>query len=265
MTGAFLFGLPVIDALASTFADIGPYQMLAIWAALLFASLLRAFTGFGFALAAMPVLSLFVAPTEAVVITASLTLGTSLLSAHKFWPDAPKRPLLPICLASIAGTLGGAQLLKHVSVDQFQLWIGLGVLAACAVLTMFHPAPRAPKRGIPTATGLVSGLMNGVFAIPGPPVIIFVMATQGDAKHSRAMLLTFFMLSAVIALCVFGLSGYLTSKSFWMFLLGMPAMMIGDRVGHAVFARYGSLLYRRIALFVLYAVGISITLKALAA
>lgn len=79
------------------------------------------------------------------------------------------------------------------------------------------------------------------------------------------MLLTYFMLAAVIALCVFALSGYLTFRSLWMFVLGMPAMLIGDRLGHALFARYGTLLYRRIALGVLYAVGISITLKALLA
>ncbi|MDB4476317.1 sulfite exporter TauE/SafE family protein [bacterium] len=255
----------MIEAIAQTFAEIGLYQMLAIWAALLLASLLRAFTGFGFALAAMPVLGLFVAPTEAVVITAGLTLGTSLLSVHRFWPDAPKRPLLPILLFSIAGTAVGAQLLEQISVAQFQLWIGLGVIGACAVLTFYHPSPRAPKWGVPIMTGLLSGLMNGAFAIPGPPVIVFAMATQGEARHSRAMLLTYFMLAAVIALSVFALSGYLTFRSLWMFVLGMPAMLIGDRLGHALFARFGTLLYRRIALGVLYAVGISITLKALLA
>ncbi|EED30958.1 putative DUF81 [gamma proteobacterium NOR5-3] len=255
----------MIEAIAQTFAEIGFYRMLAIWAALLCAALLRAFTGFGFALAAMPVLALVVAPTDAVVVTAALTLGTSLLSAHRFWPDAPKRPLVPILLMSIVGTAVGAQLLARVSADQFQLWIGLGVIVACAVLTFYHPAPRPAKRGVSIVTGLLSGLMNGAFAIPGPPVIVYAMATQAQARHSRAMLLTYFMLAAVIALCVFALSGYLTFRSLWMFVLGMPAMLIGDRLGHALFARYGTLLYRRIALGVLYAVGISITLKALLA
>lgn len=255
----------MIDAIADTFAAIGVARMLAIWAALLFASLLRAFTGFGFALAAMPVLALFVAPTEAVVITAMLTLGTSVLSLPRFWPDAPKRPLLPILLASVVGTAVGAQVLARVSAEQFQLGVGLAVLAACGVLAMFRPAQRPVRRGIASATGLLSGLMNGVFAVPGPPVIIFVMATQQDARGSRAMLLSYFMLASVIALCVFGFSGYVTAKALWMFLLGMPAMVIGDRLGHAVFARFGSQFYRRVALSVLCAVGLAITIKALLA
>lgn len=255
----------MIEALVETFTAIGAGKMLAIWAALLFASLLRAFTGFGFALAAMPVLALFVPPTEAVVITALLTLGTSVLSLPRFWPDAPKRPLLPILLASVVGTAIGAQLLAQVSARQFQLGVGLAVLGACGILTLFRPAQRPVWRGVATATGLLSGLMNGVFAVPGPPVIIFVMATQEDARDSRAMLLSYFMLASVIALCMFGISGYLTAKALWMFLLGMPAMMIGDRLGHAVFARFGNLFYRRVALSVLCAVGLAITIKALLA
>lgn len=255
----------MIQAIADTFTEIGVYQMLAIWSALLFASLLRAFTGFGFALAAMPVLALFVIPTEAVVITAALTLATNLLSAHKFWPETPKRPLVPILMMSVVGTVVGAQLFRGISVAQFQLWVGLGVIAACAMLTFYRPSQQRPRQGIALLAGTVSGLMNGAFAIPGPPVIVFAMATQVEASRSRAMLLSYFMLAAVIALIVFAGSGYLTMRSLWMFILGMPAMLMGDRIGHRLFARFGTQMHRRIALTVLYAVGISITLKAVLA
>lgn len=252
----------MIDAIVTTFDDIGFVKMLAIWVALVFASLLRAFTGFGFALAAMPVLALFVTPTDAVVVTAALTLGTNLLGIRGFWGDAPKRPLLPILLMSGVGTAIGAQLLRGLTMQQFQLWIGLGVIAACVLLTLLHPSPRPPRPGVPALAGLASGLMNGAFAIPGPPIIIYAMATEADPRKSRAMLLTYFMLAAVIALGVFGAAGYLTLRSFWLFVLGMPAMLVGDRIGYALFIHYGSAMYRRIALGVLYAVGISITLRA---
>lgn len=253
----------MIDALLETFGTIGLAHMLAIWAALMFASLIRAFTGFGFALAAMPVLSLFVAPTEAVVLTASLTLGINLLTVPSFWPVAPKRQLIPILLASIVGTAIGAQLLERFSATQFQLWVGVGVIAACVLLTVYHPAPRPARGSVREITGFVSGLMNGAFAIPGPPIIIYAMATEPDPRKSRAMLMVYFMFGAAIALMVFGASGYLSLRSLWLFLLSLPAMIVGDRIGQQLFATFGTDMYRRIALAVLYAVGISITLKAM--
>jgi uncharacterized membrane protein YfcA len=253
----------MITALSDTFATIGLAHMLAIWGALVFAALIRAFTGFGFALAAMPVLSLFVAPTEAVVLTASLTLAINLLTIRSFWPAAPKRQLLPILLAASVGTGLGAQLLTRFSVAQFQLWVGLGVVTACLLLTVYHPLPQPPRRGIRELTGLVSGLMNGAFAIPGPPIIIYAMATERDAGRSRSMLMTYFMLAAIVALIIFGAAGYLSLRNLWLFMLAMPAMLLGDRIGFTLFRKFGTKMYRRIALAVLYAVGISITLKAL--
>jgi uncharacterized membrane protein YfcA len=79
-------------------ADIGIAELLAIWLTALFASVLRAFTGFGFALTAVPVFALFLAPVEAVVLSASLTLLSSLLTMRTFWAVVPLRPMLPLGL-----------------------------------------------------------------------------------------------------------------------------------------------------------------------
>jgi uncharacterized membrane protein YfcA len=253
----------VISALLDTVTTIGLPQMLAIWGALVFASLIRAFTGFGFALAAMPVLSLFVIPAEAVVLTAALTLGVTTLTLPSFWRDAPKRPLLPVVLLSVVGTALGVRLLAGLSAQQFQFWIGLSVIAACLGLTFFRPGSRPLWPGLGWLAGLASGLMNGAFAIPGPPVIIYAMATQRDPVRSRAMLILFFMLSAAIALVNFALAGMVSAYSLWLFVLAMPAMLLGDAAGRYLFGRFGSALYRRAALLMLYLLGLSIALRAL--
>ena len=52
---------------------------------ILCAAVMRAFTGFGFALMAVPLLSLFLLPTDAVVLVALLTLTTSLVTYRAWW------------------------------------------------------------------------------------------------------------------------------------------------------------------------------------
>jgi uncharacterized membrane protein YfcA len=255
----------VLQALAHTFSDLGPAQLLAIWAGLLFAAVLRSFTGFGFALAAVPVLSLFLVPVEAVVLTASLTILGNTLSLPSYRGDYAPRALLPLLALSLPGTALGVSFLKGLSAADFQLWIGPGVLLACLLLSVYRPAPRAPRAWQGAAVGFVSGLLNGAFAIPGPPVVIYAMATEHEPRRSRALLMYFFLFSAFIALGNFALAGYLSLRLLWLFLMAAPMMLLGDVLGTALFRRYGSRFYRRLALLTLYAVGAAITARALLA
>ncbi|MDC0173242.1 hypothetical protein OAK26_05785 [Gammaproteobacteria bacterium] len=112
-------------------------------------------------------------------------------------------------------------------------------------------------------TGLLSGLMNGALAIPGPPMIIYVMLTEPVPERSRALLITFFLASAVMALVSFGVAGFIQIQSLWHLLLAFPAMVAGDKIGFYLFKKYGGQLYRRIAIAGLLAIGVTITLRTL--
>ena len=110
-------------------------------------------------------------------------------------------------------------------------------------------------------TGLLSGIMNGSLAIPGPPVIIYALQTQSAPEKSRILLIAFFFLSALIATVSYAFAGFIGIQSFWYFLMAFPAMMIGDRLGLYLFKRFGSGLYRTIAISCLMVIGILIVLK----
>ncbi|GEM_PF-3829935 len=168
------------------FASMSVAQITFVAAGVLFAALMRAFSGFGFALMAVPVFSLFLIPGDAVVLSALLTLVVSGLT-HKAWfGKYPAGLMRPMVIGSIMGTGIGVYFLSHLSVEQFQLWIGLSVVTACLLLARFKPRETTGSPALAGATGIGSGLMNGAFAIPGPPVIVYVMATIHDPVKSRA-------------------------------------------------------------------------------
>ena len=121
-------------------ADIGIAELLAIWLVAVFASVLRAFTGFGLALAAVTVPTLFLTPAEAVVLSASLALLSNFLTVKNFWAVVPLRPKLPLVLMPLLGTVAGTLLLTMISPEQFRLWVGLSVILACAFLGLVKPS-----------------------------------------------------------------------------------------------------------------------------
>lgn len=225
--------------------------------------MLRSFTGFGFALAAVPVFSLILSPTESVVLSVSLTLSISLLGLRTYWGVIRLRPMLPLVLLALLGTAIGTASLTVISASQFQLWVGLSVIIACVGLTFFRPSTRVNSPVLTSFTGLLSGLMNGALAIPGPPMIVYAMLTEPEPKRSRALLMTYFMASSLLALASYGAAGFIKLQSFWYFLLAFPALYVGDKLGYYLFQRFGDALYRRIALAGLIAVGVTITLRAL--
>ena len=106
--------------------------------------------------------------------------------------------------------------------------------------------------------------MNGAFAIPGPPVIVYAMACIPEPANSRGFLMAFFMISSLISLTTFTVSGLVNDSAVLPICCSsMPAMLLGDRLGTWLFARIGGQAYRPVALALSLGVGLAITLKAL--
>ena len=240
-----------------------PAQFALAAAGILFASLMRAFSGFGFALTAVPVFSLFLAPGDAVVLAAALTLSVSLMTYRAWWGKFDVTIYWPMVAGSIIGTGVGVTLLSQFSTEQFQLWIGLTVIGACLLLSQYQPGAARGGPWWAAGTGVASGAMNGAFAIPGPPAIIYAMACITKPAESRAFLMAFFMASNAISLPMFAVAGLVTVTPFYLVLIGLPVMILGDRLGAWLFHHYGGVAYRPIALGVSMAIGFSITGRAL--
>lgn len=231
--------------------------------AVMFAAVMRAFSGFGFALLAVPVFSLFLTPSQSVVVAAGLTLIVSGAKPKAWWGQFPTQFLPPMAAGAGLGSVVGVWFLSGLTARDFQLWIGLLVIAACLALIRFKP--KADRGSVPTAalTGVASGLMNGAFAIPGPPVILFVMATLQEARESRAFLMVFFLISNGIAMVLFALAGMVTTTTLALIALALPVMLLGDYLGAWLFKQIGGGAYRPVALAITILVGVSITAKAL--
>jgi uncharacterized membrane protein YfcA len=234
-----------------------------LWLVVVAATLLRSFTGFGFALTAVPGLALLYSPTEAVVLSASLALALGVQTFPQYRQHVDLKLQWPMFATSIVGTVLGAQLLQGMDREIFLGLIGGLVIIACLALARFHPRRRPAKPALVAGSGLASGLINGAFAIPGPPIIIYVMSTVPDPRASRALMMAFFGFSSLIALVTYSVAGWVHLELFWLALSAYPAVVLGDWVGSRLFRHYGGAMYRRVAIAALLLLGVSILLKAI--
>ncbi|MEM0953904.1 MAG: sulfite exporter TauE/SafE family protein [Pseudomonadota bacterium] len=243
--------------------DITPLELVLIWSITAAASLLRAFTGFGFALTAVPVFALFFEPTQVVVLCTTLVflLGIQTFPIYRQALDLPKR--WPMFAAAIPGTALGVVLLLWFEPNQFRLSLGVLTIVASVFLARFRPRQVISRPRIASFVGLLAGICNGAFAVPGPPIIVYVMATEKDPATCRGLMIGYFSFTAVLALCAFTVLGLVDVRSVLPALLAYPAMYLGDRLGYAAFLRFGAARYRPVAIGLCLLIGVAISVRAL--
>ena len=254
-------GAPIVTIWAAL--AVPPDLMLLVSLSVGVASLIRAFTGFGFAMLVVPAFSFFLSPGDAVVLSAVLAFLLGVISYRSWWGHFPVAPVKPMLLGAVVGTAAGIWFLASLSVSEFQLWIGLSVVIASLVLSQFVPSERPSSGPASLGTGVASGLMNGAFAIPGPPVILFVVATMTEPARSRAFLMMFFWCSSIVSLAMFAVAGLVSARSFQLLWAALPAMWMGNQVGNWAFERYSGAAYRPLVVCLCILIGVAISAKAL--
>lgn len=213
----------------------------------MFASLLRGFTGFGFALAAVPLASLALPPRP--VVTAALLMQTAIglrdCVAERHLAD--RRAVLRLTAGAVGGTPLGLWALTALPSTAVRL--ALGTLVALAVVVTWRPPPRhwAPRPAWAMLAGFCSGVCNGLAAMSGPPAILYFLAFEPNRIAIRSSLMVFFPLVSLLAVVVAAGAGLVDRTVLLLAAFGFPIMWVGGRLGAHMFLKSGHRSYRVVA------------------
>ena len=131
------------------------------------AALIRGFTGFGFSIAAVPLLSLILPPAKAVPIVLVLQLLVSLNGFRGAVRICDWRSIRALAIGAVIGTPLGVWCLAHLPQAPVRLCIAGIVLGAVGVLSRGMRMAVAPTGVRMLPFGAVSGLFNGLAGMPG--------------------------------------------------------------------------------------------------
>ncbi|MDB5655033.1 MAG: putative rane transporter protein [Tardiphaga sp.] len=217
-------------------------------AAVFAAAILRGFTGFGFALAAVPLLGLFMSPTRAVPVAIGLQLLGSLIDFRHATKSCHWPSLRWMMLGAAIGSPLGALVLSHVAAPVARLVISAITLLAVLALGRGFALATVPGPTLTTITGFLAGIFNGLAAMPGPPAVAYYMSAPLPRACVRASLMMFFLLTSVAAM-VSGIAiGLITVQTLCLSVLGLPVMWIGTQIGHLAFIRSSDAMHRRVSI-----------------
>jgi uncharacterized membrane protein YfcA len=200
------------------------------------AGFVQATAGFGFALLAVPLMSLVVPPETAVVVVFLQGVCSSLLTArrhraHVAWVEAKR-----LSIGAIVAMPLGVVVLVTASPNVLRL--ALGAVTCPAAIWMLLPSTRRrPAFEAPPAVtyvvGAVSGVLNTALATNGPPLVIYLRARDLDINTFRSTISTVFTVSGVAGLVVLLIGRAVHAVACEYFVLTLVPALLGWLLGNA--------------------------------
>ncbi len=215
------------------------------------ASVLRGFTGFGFGLAAVPILSLALPPTEVVplVVTLQVIIGCGGLRAA--WSNCDWRSVGMLSPGLVLGVPVGLLILTEVPANLVRLTIGAVIASSVWLIRRGLRLPPNPSRPIGFVVGLASGVISGLASMGGPPVVVYLLAVGHSAATMRATAIVYFMLAGCVSFVPMAIRGLITSDVLIWSAASLPMLFGGSMVGTWAFHRAKPRHHRMVALLTL--------------
>lgn len=235
-------------AIGDLSATLTPRLILQSVAAIFAAAMLRGFTGFGFSLAAVPLLGLFMSPTEAVPVAIGLQLAGSVLDFPKASKTCDWPSLRWLMVGAVIGSPLGTLILSAIPAPIARLVISSITLLAVLILGRGFSLAAMPSKPVTSMTGFFAGFFNGLAAMPGPPVVAYYMSVPLQRVTTRASLLVFFLMTSITASVILVATGLLNIHTAVLSLLGLPVMWIGTRIGEMAFTRGSDAMHRHVSI-----------------
>lgn len=178
--------------------------------------------GFGFAVVAVPVLSLLdpsLAPVPQLLVSAPLTLSMLWRERHAI----DLRGATWVLIGRLPGAVLGLALLELASARALDLLMGAFVLMGVAILATGVHLPR--NRTTELTAGIVSGVTSLVASIGGPPLALLYRDEKGETL--RATLAALFSIGLVITILARALSGNISERDVVLSAWMLPPLLLG--------------------------------------
>ena len=215
------------------------------------ASVLRGFTGFGFGLAAVPLLSLALPPAQVVPFVVVLQVLVGLGGIRPAWKLCDWRAMRGLVPGLLLGIPMGTLVLTAFAPNTVRLVIGAIIAASVLLLWRGAKLPPRPSMALTMGVGTLSGIISGLASMGGPPVVVYLLALGHGAAVVRATSIVYFMATGLTATVAMVPRGLIDLHVVLWSVAAIPVLLGGSALGTWGFHRAKPHHHRVTALVVL--------------
>ena len=222
------------------------------------ASFIQRTIGFGFGIFIMTALP-FLMPSygEAVTLSGLLSLTSATIVMIKYLKFVTWKRLLPIVASFIIFSTIAICLLDKIEGQAMRRILGITLILISLYFSFFKARLQKlirPTKGWQYGTGAASGIMGGLFAMHGPPVVLYLIVSEPDKDHYMGMIQTYAVVTNITMLAVRAFNGYVTPAVGSSYIYSLIGLAIGVIAGNWAFKRIPNRLFT----YIVYAyIGVS--------
>ena len=223
---------------------------------ILLASIVQGITGFGFALIAVPMLSLFIPElrniTPIIVIYSFLT---NIIIVYKTRQSIDLKKILPLIIFGILATPLGTYILLYVNVNTLKIIVG-AIITITALAMLKNYKINIKNQNISYGVvGLLSGFLNGSTGLSGPPVVLFLTNQNTDKDVFRANLTFYGIATNIFAIILFISEGIINTSVLNFSAIYLPALIIGVFSGIRISSKINETLFKTLTIYLILFLG----------
>lgn len=222
------------------------------------ASFIQRTVGFGFGIFIMTALP-FLMPSygEAVTLSGLLSLTSATVVTVKYLKFVTWKRFLPIVASFTVFSTIAIFMLDKIEGQTMRRILGIMLIVISLYFSFFKAKLQKlirPTKGWQLGAGAASGIMGGLFAMHGPPVVLYLIASEPDKDHYMGMIQTYAVVTNITMLIVRAFNGYVTAAVGTSYIYALAGLVIGVIAGNWAFKHIPNRLFT----YIVYAyIGVS--------
>jgi uncharacterized membrane protein YfcA len=206
---------------------VSPAALVAVGAAVAIGAAAQPVAGLGFSLLAVPLLVGLVGAADGVRLCVVLSIGVNLVLLARDHQAVRWRPVAALLSAATVSALAVGHFASGLPETPTRLAAGLAICLGVGLLISGRRAPRLVGLGGALAAGVVSGAMNALASVAGPPVALWAGNRDWPARTTRISLQAFFAPLNVVTFIAIGPP----DVGAPVLLVGLLGLVLGVAVG----------------------------------
>lgn len=196
-------------------------------------SYIQRVSGFGFGIFVMTALP-YLMPSfgEATALSGLMAIVCALIPAYTHRKYVPWKKLLVILAVFLIVSFFSVRLLTCINGNSIKRILGV-VLILVSIYFFVTSGNLRMKPSIPVqaSMGALSGIMGGLFAMQGPPAVIYFTSATETKEEYIAISQWYFLIGNLFMTAFRFGNGFVTPAVGYGFLAGVPAVLLGLNLG----------------------------------